>query len=206
MDEPPLLLLVFLSSALINTYPWTRHKPYVLILLSAAPSWAAAVTQLPHGWVTTIFGSILSSALIKTYPKTHHKPYLLILLLAAPSWAVAVTQLPYMDWSPLFLVAYLSSTPIKTYPETRHKLYLLIILLVARSWAAADTQLQCGWVATIFGTIFELSTHENLPLDTSQALSTHSTLGHSQLSCSCYSAAIWMGRHYFWEHFWAQYP
>ena len=36
-----------------------RHKPYLLILLLAAPGWAAAVTQLPYGWAAAIFGSIL---------------------------------------------------------------------------------------------------------------------------------------------------
>ena len=43
MDGLPLFLVVFLSSAPIKTYPWTRPKPYVLILvllilLLAAPS------------------------------------------------------------------------------------------------------------------------------------------------------------------------
>ena len=51
---------------------------------------------------------------------------------------------------------------------------------MANSWAAAVTQLPYGWAPTIFESIFELSTHKNLPLDTTQALSTHHTLGHSQ--------------------------
>ena len=76
--------------------------------------------------------------------------------------------------------------------------YVLSLLWDSPSYAAAVTQLPHGWAATIFGSIFELSTHKNLPLDTSQALSTHSTLGHSQLSSSYYSTATWIGHHYFW--------
>ena len=76
--------------------------------------------------------------------------------------------------------------------------YVLILPLASTSLAAAITQLPHGWATTIFGSIFELSTHKNLPLDMSKALSTHSTLGRSQLSSSCYPAAICIGRHYFW--------
>ena len=125
----------FNSTEIINfVIFFTRHKPYVLILLLAAPSWAAAVTKLQYGWAATIFGSIFE---LRPTP---------------------VTQQPY------------------------------------------------GWTTTIFGSNLELSIHKKLPLDTSQALSTHSTLGRSQLSCSCYPAAIWMGGHYFWKYFWAQQP
>ena len=58
--------------------------------------------------------------------------------------------------------------------------YVLILLLASTSLAAAVTQLPYGWAATIFGSIFELSTHKNLILDMSQALSTLHTLGRSQ--------------------------
>ena len=51
---------------------------------------------------------------------------------------------------------------------------------MANSWAAAVTQVPYELAPTIFESIFKLSTHENLPLDTTQALSTHHTLGHSQ--------------------------
>ena len=33
---------------LLKTYLETRHKPYLLILLLAAPSWAAAISKLPN--------------------------------------------------------------------------------------------------------------------------------------------------------------
>ena len=42
---------------------------------------------------------------------------------------------------------------------------------MANSSAAAVTQLPYGLALTVFGSIFELSTQENLPLDMSQALS-----------------------------------
>ena len=51
---------------------------------------------------------------------------------------------------------------------------------MANSWEAAITQLPYGWAPNIFDSIFELSIHKNLPLDTPQALSTYHTLGHSQ--------------------------
>ena len=46
---------------------------------------------------------------------------------------------------------------------------------------AAAIWLPYRWAATIFGPIFELSTHKNLPIDTSQAPYKHQTLGYSQL-------------------------
>ena len=61
------------------------------------------------------------------------------------------------------------STEPKNTNKNCERPYLLILLLAAGSWAA-----------TIFGSIFELSTHKNLPIDMSQALSTLHTLDRRQ--------------------------
>ena len=96
----------------------------------------------------------------------------------------------HMDRLPLFLV-FLSLASIETYPYTRHKPYVLILNL-------AITKLPHGWTATIFCSIFELSTHKKPnPRHVISRMYSYYSWPH-KLICSCYQAAIRIGRHYFW--------
>ena len=54
--------------------------------------------------------------------------------------------------------------------HSRFGLFIAWIIATA-SWAAVVTQLLYGLAPFIFVSIFELSTHKNIPLDTSQAIS-----------------------------------